>query len=280
MTARTFSLAIVLLVAALASACGEDETSASKTSSSSDASSETKDAGGDDGGGGDSSLVSELLKKRDGASFLVTYKLSGMGTDSSGDMQGGDTTMTMASDGTRSMVQVGEAKIYELADGTSVMCTTDDQCLKLGSDEAGAGAIRASLDQMMQSAEAAGTDSANAKQIDDREIAGRDATCFEYEWDWMGSSATATSCFDKELGVPLLTQWGAETAEGAGSFSSEATELREATDADFTPPSEPRDLGAEINEAAAAGGMSEADIAKLQEQMAGAGAGAAPGADG
>jgi hypothetical protein len=223
---RTVMLAALALTAlAGAIACGDDDTdseggadstatsvSTARTPSGNDDASPdaTEDNSDDDGGEDDEPATSvagndedaedftDLAARNEDASYVITYRVS---FESDGETNEG--LWTFVQDPPRSSMQmeVEGSTIWAINDGESQYT-----CFETGPDEG----------QCLKSSEALPTgdildpgeavedaeDAPNVREVDGREIAGRDARCFEFEED--GSSGLM--CLDEDEGFLLFLE--------------------------------------------------------------------------
>ena len=235
----TSTLLVTTLAVAGLGACGSDDDSSDsteqtdRTDAPDDDADDTTETSTPSGGGDD---LSELLGRRRDAVIKVTY-------------DDGDEGFTIAQDGDRRSVRTGDSVIITDGDRT-ISC--DDLDAEPACSEVpegfgdiaalGLGFLDVIADGLVQAADTLDG------QTSDAEIAGRDATCVEYDAasllgeiaEQLGESVdddapegSARVCVDDESGFLLEL-----STEGDESDRLIATEVGAPSDADFEPPAE------------------------------------------
>lgn len=207
--------------------CSGDESSSGDSGSSSSASSTRGE-------------FQRLVAKRAKSAYKVTYEAT---STSNGKEQSDSQRMTFAVDGDRVAITTGDNTIYQDGRNSMVMCTGNSQCMELPvSAGADATQLSAIAGQFMSAAESLDEDTKGVTKTHDREIAGRDATCWKFRYAVLGASTEAETCMDSDTGAPLLMRWGGSSGDQSGSFESKAVEFAEPSEEDFTPPSTPQKI--------------------------------------
>lgn len=225
-------LAIPFLAAAmLIAACGGDEDSGedggtdaetTATESASESTTEaTETATADateasEGGGDDAADLAEIFAGFETATFNVTYTME---SDAATEGMSGDWTWIQDSEGDRTRFEAtsdGQSVIMITTAEQTLICA-EDACFDAGGAMGGAvpnigDALNESIDDVESE-----TATAEVRRIDDREIAGTNTQCVEFEDSAEG--VTGVACYTED-GVPLLIE--SDTAEG--QFRMEATE--------------------------------------------------------
>jgi hypothetical protein len=226
---RWLLVALLLVFSAgVAWACGgdeeEDETGAPVATSPAEETPEARE-GPEDGG-----EFADLAQKFGGATFKVTYEMSGLG-----EIGGGTMTWYKKGDSTRMDIeseiegQKVSAVIITRPD-QSYFCTEipglgEGSCLETSDDDAeGVGDVVADLEDVLSDPDA------DVVSTGSRNIAGEDADCFTVR---MLELETETEVCTTEDGVPLSMR---STMEGE-ELSLEAIDFsRDVSDDDFEPP--------------------------------------------
>jgi hypothetical protein len=244
------TLAIVALAGAGVAACGgddDDDGAAGTDTTVQDDNDTGSDGGNDDGGGGDDGGddgggdgdFQELLAQQSEANIKITYEVTSSGSDTQ--------TITIAQDGEGRSAYIADNSSYITTDEGTVACDNLDAeptCTEIPGAGAAANPglnIFSSIAQGLAGADFSGVDTS------DDEIAGRDATCVDYDYSKLGGligdiadedipeNTKVRICADKETG--FLLEYSGESGSDFGSYK--ATEVSEPDDSDFEPPVTP-----------------------------------------
>ena len=215
---RWLALAMVFTLGVAACGGGDDD---SNDAASDDSSATTADDS-TDGTTGDSE-IDALIERAKAATIRVTYE-----TD-------GGTAFTMSQDGdNRALIQEDGQKLLEV-DGHVYTCSGGEsgQCMQMPDQAEGLTSMMMSMFGMyalVAIPDVGENPLFDVTKTEDREIAGRSATCTTLEAGMLaGTDGSITACLDDETGVFLL----GETESDSDNSRIEATEVGEPQDADF-----------------------------------------------
>jgi hypothetical protein len=238
---------IVLMATTGIAACGGDDDAGSASEPNSDGDDEgdesttTTEAGAVDGD------LSELLERQEDAVIKVTY-------------DDGDDGFVIAQDHDKRAVTTGDTVI--ISDGErTITCDdldTEPTCTEIPEGVEDLATFGLGFFGSVAQGLAEAADSLDGAETSDEEIAGRDATCVEYDARAvLGDIAddldlgtdvipegSARVCVDNETG--FLLEFSTEAGNGDESEHIIATKVEEPSDSDFEPPAEVRatpDLG-------------------------------------
>jgi hypothetical protein len=233
----------VVALATGATACGGDDDDATSAPSTTDAADDgdgaattTPDDDDDDDDDGSNESFTAVLERRNDAAFKVTYDT------------GGDEVFSVAQDGERRAVMSGNGLVISDA-GRTISCEdldTTPTCSELPESFGGIAALGLNFLDTISEAVISAADAVDVLDRTSDEIAGRAATCIEYDADSLladiaeqtGEDAggelggDARICVDTETGVLLELSAG----EGDDAERLVATEFGEPSDEDFEPP--------------------------------------------
>ncbi|MQC18664.1 MAG: hypothetical protein DWG80_06295 [Chloroflexi bacterium] len=238
----------LIAVTLLLGACGGDEedggtdagdgtptatetTAQTETSTPTAPATETAAPGGADGSGTGSADAAALAEQFANAAFRATYEVDGQseGASISGEWQwyqdgpGDRIRIDFAAEGQSSTLITTPEEIFVCVEGACISIPTG------GTQLPSMGELLTGRVDEVQEAVVTGDLSAAGS----REIAGVEATCYDYEYDAQGDRITGTVCYSDD-GVPLLI----ESDAPEGSFRMEATSFEDSvSDEDFAPPS-------------------------------------------
>lgn len=156
----------------------------------------------------------------------VTYQASGAGLDEA---------MTLVFDGDRFAVHFGGGRIIQTPTGTVLCGDGDDGCIEIPGDDRALSGFAGGMGGLLTIEDRISDESLPPSWtiVDPRSVAGRDATCAEFDAAEVTPDETGTMryCYDEDLGIGLYWEG---TVDGE-TQSFEATSVETPTDADFEP---------------------------------------------